>query len=152
MTPRRIPRLPRRAAGRSSCANSDGEEIADLSDCRPNEIRNAAFAYYPHLGRLAAYCKEHYDEDICLQRAANIVGLERTYFCTFFHEKVGVHFNWWLANLRIDDAKRRIKANNRSISSIAFEVGFNSLATFERTFKRCTGTTASQYKNQVRPC
>ena len=123
-----------------------------MSDCRPNDVRDAAFAYYPHLGRLAAYCKAHYHEDICLQQAANIVGLERTYFCTFFHQKVGVHFSCWLAILRIDDAKGRIRTDNRSISSIAYEVGFNSLATFERTFKRCTGITASQYKNQVRPC
>ena len=123
-----------------------------MSDCRPNEVRDAAFAYYPQLGRLAAFCEKHHHEDICLQQAANIVGFERTYFCTFFHQKVGVHFNCWLAIQRIDDAQRRIRANNRSISNIAHEVGFNSLATFERTFKRCTGITASQYKNQVRPC
>jgi len=104
------------------------------------------------LGRLAAFCQVHYDEQISLQRAANIVGLERTYFCTFFHQKVGVSFNSWLATLRIDAAKRRIRADHRSISCIAHDVGFNSLATFERTFKRCTGITASQYKNQVRPC
>ncbi len=123
-----------------------------MSDCRTNEVRDAAFAYYPRLERLAAFCKEHCHEDICLQRAANIAGLERTYFCTFFHQKVGVCFNCWLALLRIDDAKGRIRADNHSISSIAHEVGFNSLATFQRTFKRCTGKTASQYKNQVRPC
>ena len=123
-----------------------------LTDCRPNEVREAAFAYYPRLRRLAAFCREHYHQDICLQRAANIVGLERTYFCTFFHQKVGVCFNCWLGILRIDGAKRRIRADNRSISSIAHEVGFNSLATFERTFKRLTGMTASQYKKQTRPC
>jgi AraC-like DNA-binding protein len=127
-------------------------EIAKLSDCRSIEVRDAAFAYYPQLGRLAAFCKEHYHEDISLQQAANIVGLERTYFCNFFHQKVGVCFHCWLALLRIDDAKGRIRADNRSISSIAYAVGFNSLVTFERTFKRCTGITASQYKNQVRPC
>ena len=123
-----------------------------MSDFRSNEVRDAAFAYYPRLGHLAAFCKEHHREDICLQQAADIVGLERTYFCTFFHQKVGVCFNCWLAILRIDDAKRRIRADNSSISSIAYDVGFNSLATFERTFKRCTGVTASQYKNWVRPC
>ena len=103
-------------------------EIAELNDCRSSDVRNAAFAYYPQLGRLAAFCKEHYHEDICLQRAANIVGLERTYFCTYFHQKVGLHFNSWLAILRIDDAKGRMRADNCSISSIAHAVGFNSLA------------------------
>ncbi len=123
-----------------------------MSDCRSNEVRDAAFAYYPRLGRLATFCEEHHREDICLQQAADIVGLERTYFCTFFHQKVGVCFTDWLAAIRIDDAKRRIRANNHSISRIAHEVGFNSLTTFERTFKRCTGITASEYKSQVRPC
>ena len=122
-----------------------------MTDCRSNYVRDAAITYYPGLARLAAFCNENYREDICLQLAASIVGLERTYFCTFFHQKVGVCFNCWLAILRIDAAKVQIKANNRSISSIAYEVGFNNLSTFERTFKRCTGMTASQYKNQVRP-
>ena len=123
----------------------------ELSDYRLNEVRDAAFAYYPRLGRLARYCKAHYREHICLQRAADVAGLERTYFCKFFHQKVGVSFSYWLAMLRIDDAKKRIRTDNRPISSIALEVGFNSLATFERTFKRCTGLTPSQYRNQVRP-
>ena len=123
-----------------------------MSDCRSDGVRDAAFAYYPQLRRLAEFCNEHYDEDICLQRAASITRLERTYFCTFFHEKVGVCFNCWLGLLRIDHAKKRIRKDNSAISDIAHDVGFNSLSTFERTFKRLTGMTASQYKKQIRPC
>ena len=93
-----------------------------------------------------------YREDIGLQQAADIVNLERTYFCKFFHEKVGVCFNCWFSILRIERAKEHLRTRNYPIYTIVNKVGFNSLSTFERTFKRCTGMTASQYRKQIRPC
>ena len=123
-----------------------------MSICRSSNVSNDAFAYYPQLGHLLAFCDEHYDEDICLQRAASITGLERTYFCTYFHKKVGVCFNCWLSILRIERAKKYLQAGSYAISIVANKVGFKSLSSFERTFKRRTNMTASQYRKKVRPC
>jgi AraC-like DNA-binding protein len=127
-------------------------ELAKLSACESVKVREEAFNYYPKLHRLADFCNENYREEISLQRAANIVNLERTYFSAYFHKKVGVCFNCWLAILRIEHAKEHLKDGGYTISTIANKVGFETLCTFERTFKRCTNMTASQYRNQVRPC
>lgn len=123
-----------------------------MSGCHADEVRAEAFAYYPQLDRLAAYCNENYTEDISLVRAAEIAALERTYFCTFFHNKVGVCFICWLGLLRVAKAKEKIRHSNGSLTSIAHDVGFGSIGTFQRTFKRSTGMTASAYRKQVRPC
>jgi two-component system response regulator YesN len=123
-----------------------------LSVCRSDKVLEEAFTYYPKLRRLADFCNENYFEEICLQQAADIANLERTYFSSYFRKKVGVCFNCWLAILRIEYAKEHLRDGDQTISTIANKVGFETLGTFDRTFKRCTNMTASQYKKQVRPC
>ncbi len=124
---------------------------AELSACRPHKIREDAFTYYPKLERLAEFCEQNYREEISLQKAASLVNLERTYFCAYFHEKVGVCFSCWLSNVRIESAKKYLQNGGYSISVVANKAGFQSISTFERTFKRCTNMSASEYRKHVRP-
>jgi len=100
---------------------------------------------------LHKFCHENFHQDISLQCAADICWFERTYFCTYFHLKVGVCFKYWLGLLRVTHAKQLIKTNNQAITNIAYDAGFNSLSSFERTFKRSTGMTPMEYKQLMKP-
>lgn len=122
-----------------------------MAECRATDINDRAFSYYPRLARLKAYCITHYDEEISLQQAADIAALERTYFSGYFHRKVGVCLGCWLASLRINHAKSCMQGSDLPITRIAFDVGYNNLWSFERAFRRCTGMSARQYKDSVRP-
>ena len=44
-----------------------------------------------------------------------------------------------------------IKANDSSITHIAYEVGFGDLRTFERAFKKYTRMTPMEFKKSARP-
>ena len=120
--------------------------------CSSEAVNEAAFSYYPQLEQLHQFCQDHYQQKINLQCAADICGLERTYFCTYFRLKVGVNFKCWLGLLRVAHAKQFIKTNNQTITSIAYEAGFSSLSNFERTFKRSMGMTPIEYKQLMKPC
>lgn len=122
-----------------------------MAACHVADIDNRAFSYYPRLARLKTHCMARFDEETSAQQAAVITSLERTYFSRYFHDKVGVCFGCWLASLRIDRAKSCMQVSDLSITSIAFDVGYNNLWSFERAFRRCTGMTPRQYKNSVRP-
>ena len=122
-----------------------------MSNCSYEAVNEASFSYYPQLEQLHEFCQEQFRQNISLQRAADICGFERTYFCTYFHLKVVVCFKCWLGLLRVAHAKQLIKANNQAITSIAYEAGFGSLANFERTFKRSTGMTPIEYKQLMKP-
>jgi AraC-like DNA-binding protein len=50
---------------------------------------------------------------------------------------------------RISDAKRLLKETDVSVRTVAEEVGFNSLATFNRVFKEMTGTTPGQFRQEI---
>lgn len=113
------------------------------------EIRENAFQYYPPLRKVKRYVEENYSQVITLSTAAEIAGMERKYFSTFFHRRVGIVFRFWLMWFRIQEAMRLLESENNSITQIAFNVGFTDLRTFERAFRRCTGTTALEFKKRV---
>jgi AraC-like DNA-binding protein len=117
----------------------------------PTQIREPAFSYYARLGRVRDYVKQHYHERVALSTAAQVAGLEPSYFSRFFHERSGVKFSDWLMFIRITEAKRRIAAGNTAISHVGSAVGYRDLRTFERAFLRCAGETPTAFKQSVRP-
>lgn len=114
------------------------------------QINERAFEYYAPLGRVKQYVRDNSAENISLEQVAQIAGMERKYFSTFFHKKVGICFRYWLMGVRIVNAISIMEHENRSITQIAFETGFRDLRTFERAFKRCTGFTPREFKNRIR--
>lgn len=115
------------------------------------EINWRSFEYYPPLDRIKRYTEEHYQEEIPLPCAAEVAGMEATYFSAFFRKKIGIRYTDWLACLRVAHAIRLLKSRDQPIAEIAQAVGFNDLRTFERAFKRVTHTTARRFKARVRP-
>jgi len=58
-------------------------------------------------------------------------------------------FNEFVNGYRVNEFKERIlnpDMNNLTIAGIAFECGFNSQATFQRTFKELTGQSPSEFR------
>lgn len=113
------------------------------------QINAWAFEYYAPLRRVKQYIEDNYSEHISLEKAAQIAGMERKYFSTFFHMKVGVCFRYWLMGLRIGKAISIMETENYSITQIAFQIGYLDLRTFERAFKRCTGLTPTEFKREL---
>ncbi len=123
---------------------------SDLS-AKARAINWRSFDYYPPLGRIKQYTEEHYREGIPLPCAAEVAGMEATYFSAFFRKKVGIRYTDWLCCLRISHAMRMIENRDRPIAEVAMAVGFSDLRTFQRAFKRVTHMTAREYKGKVRP-
>ena len=117
---------------------------------QPEKIDYRAFHYYLRLGKVKRYVDLHYRDPLNLNVVAAVAGLERTYFSKFFHEKTGVCFHDWLNWVRVNHAIELMPLDDRSITEIALEVGFQDLRTFERAVEKCTGHTPSSMKNRLR--
>lgn len=64
------------------------------------------------------------------------------------NQHIGKNFNDFVNQYRVDAAKIKLadqNFNQYTIAAIAYECGFNSLATFQRCFKQFSGITPSQY-------
>ena len=115
------------------------------------QIQDELFGYYAALQRVQEYVAENLPHQISLGEAAAVAGMERKYFSTFFHRKVGVCFSHWLVWVRVTEAKRLMQYRDFSITEIALIVGFNDLRTFERGFKSCTDMTPREFRRSVQP-
>lgn len=98
--------------------------------------------------KVISYISTHYTEDITLEHTANKFGYNPKYLSHALHALTAVNFRELLALYRINRAKELlIKSKEKSISEIAFDCGFTAQNTFNRTFKKMTGTTPLAYRN-----
>ena len=81
--------------------------------------------------------------------AAQIAGLERAYFSKRFRSVMHVSFSSWNARVRVDEAKRLLRAIDLSITAISASVGYDDVTTFERVFKRLEGTCPREHRRRI---
>lgn len=93
--------------------------------------------YYLHL---------HYKEELALEDIASYLYYNKNYLCSLLKAQTGQSFIDLLHEVRIFHACALLKATDKTINEIAFEVGFNSLETFFRVFKNLKGIPPSEYR------
>jgi len=89
---------------------------------------------------------EHYMKDISLEDVALFTGFSKYYFSRIFKEFTGIAFSDYLAVKRVNAAADLLIRTNHSIRKITNEVGFGSVATFNRVFRAHKNCTPSQFR------
>ena len=97
------------------------------------------------LTKVMQFLNTNYQRKIELENVAEIANLHPAAFCRFFKEKSGKSLSEYVNDLRIGYACRLIIDGKLSVSQISFESGFNNLSNFNRTFKKHTGFTPTNY-------
>jgi two-component system, response regulator YesN len=107
--------------------------------------------YYPALKRVDEFVHQHPSQQIRLADAARVACMERKYFSAFFREKTAVRFREWIALIRIERAMNLMRGQDQPVTRIGLAVGYKDVRTFERAFKRLTGTTPRDFRASIRP-
>jgi AraC-like DNA-binding protein len=87
------------------------------------------------------YLEENHTQDISLEQISKEVNISRFYFSRLFRKTTGMNFNAYLNRLRADKAEELIRNTRKPIIEIAYETGFLSIRTFNRSFKAIKGFT-----------
>lgn len=95
--------------------------------------------------KLLDYIDLHYDTDIPLTKAAEILGYDAFHCSKTFKAITGVSFITYLNTVRIGKSLDMLKNDDRNILDIALDCGFNNARTFNRVFKEITQMTPSEY-------
>lgn len=77
---------------------------------------------------------------------AKHVGITEHQLSRIVNGSFGKNINEFVNGFRIEEAKKRLSSEPTSITVIAFEVGFNSIASFNRVFKEMMGCSPTEYR------
>lgn len=105
----------------------------------------------PHVATLKALLEDgHVHREMRLNRArlAKKVGIGEHHLSRLINHHFKMSFNDLVNGYRIEEAKRRLKEEATPVTAIAFEVGFNSIASFNRVFKRRVGVSPTEYRSR----
>lgn len=90
--------------------------------------------------------RDRRDSNIDFDGLAREVGLSRPHFFKQFKKHVGVSPNIFLNTLRTEHAISVLMGSERSVTDIAFDLGFSSQAAFSRFFLTNVGIAPSEYR------
>ena len=93
------------------------------------------------------YIINNFNKNITLKDVADEVFLSQNYLSELFKKEIGEGFYDFLSNYRIKKAKEILLTTNLKVYEIAKNVGYNDSITFGRAFKKITGTTPNNFRN-----
>ncbi len=108
-----------------------------------------ASEYLERLHRFMDLERPHLDSGITLPALAKRLATSTHHLSQVINEQLHQNFFEFINSRRIAEAQQRLAdpANlNINLTEIAFEVGFNSISSFNAAFKKHAGVTPSQYR------
>ncbi len=100
--------------------------------------------------KLLRFMEEHIaDEDLKIEELAEAVHMGRTVFYGKIKALVGMSPSDFLRRLRMQRAEELIARSKMNFSQIAFRIGFSDPKYFTKCFKKETGMTPSEYRQQA---
>jgi transcriptional regulator GlxA family with amidase domain len=92
-----------------------------------------------------------YAEPLGVPELAGIAGMSAAHFIRSFRAAFGETPHRYLQRRRVERSMFLLRETERSVTDICFEVGFNSLGTFSRTFREIVGESPLAFRRGSAP-
>lgn len=92
------------------------------------------------------FIEQNYHNGITLGEIADKVEIHKVYLSKIFKNQTGKNVSDFILELRIDKAKKLLLTTNDKIYEISEKVGYNYVQQFSYDFKRVTGKTPLEFK------
>ncbi len=96
------------------------------------------------------YLQARYSGTITLEELSERFFLSVPYLCRLFKQTTGFTIIEYLNTIRVQEAQRRLRESSDSVTRIAEDTGFDSIAHFGRVFKAIAKRSPLQYRKQNR--
>ncbi|HEY1084481.1 MAG TPA: AraC family transcriptional regulator [Prosthecobacter sp.] len=105
----------------------------------PDAVRNAKIYIHAHLA-----------EPMTLEGVASAVNVSPFHFCKIFKRATGLTFTDFVNRARVEKAKRMLMRPAARITEVAYDVGFQSLSHFNRSFRRIASESPTEYRGRMK--
>ena len=100
----------------------------------------------PCVARARQFIYAHLHEPIAVGQCARAAGYCADHFGRIFRRATGRTFTGYVARARVERAQQLLADPHARVTEVAFAAGFQSLPTFNRTFKALTGHSPTAWR------
>ncbi|RBP38083.1 AraC-like DNA-binding protein [Roseimicrobium gellanilyticum] len=121
----------------------------ELSRISAVGCRASTTAVHSRMERVDEYLRKRIGRQIYLRDVATHVEMSPARLSRYFRLHIGKTFPAYLNSFRISRVCRLLRETDATVSEIAAECGFESMANFERQFRKLTGTSPRMYRRRA---
>jgi AraC-like DNA-binding protein/mannose-6-phosphate isomerase-like protein (cupin superfamily) len=99
------------------------------------------------LTHIYQYIQQHYGRSLEVRELADLANLSVPAFCSYFKKMTGQTFTDFVQEYRVNQACLLL-LTDASITEVSYSSGFNNLSHFNKTFRKITGHSPSEYRKQ----
>lgn len=104
--------------------------------------------YVERLNDILKYIDNHYKENITFNQICDNLNLSVPYLSYFFKKYIGVNFQTYYSNLRLERAVNELISSDNTVEQIAFDNGFANARSFVTIFKKKYNMLPSMYRKK----
>ena len=101
-----------------------------------------------NISLIVQYIAENHTKNITLKDISKLLGYDYNYVSRFFHSTFNMSFTNFLNIYRLETAIKLLEETNKKITDIALESGFQSVRSFNNSFRLKFGISPSEYKRK----
>jgi AraC-like DNA-binding protein/mannose-6-phosphate isomerase-like protein (cupin superfamily) len=121
------------------------KELIKIEETEVGEDKNKAS---DKIKKVIGFVEDHYDTDITVEDAAELINVTPSYFCRIFKASIGNTFVNFINNYRIMQAKQKLLKPEATITEVMYETGFSNYSYFNRVFRKYSGCSPTEYKQR----
>lgn len=104
--------------------------------------------YISRINRTLDYIERNITRSFTLDELAEISHFSKFHFNRIFHALISETPFQFILRVRLEKAAALLVYSQKSITDIAFQLGFTDISIFSRNFKNYFGTSPTQYRNK----
>ncbi|WP_436717788.1 AraC family transcriptional regulator [Roseiconus lacunae] len=125
---------------------SDGTIVGLVGVSQDVKIPDVDTDEFQHLADAINYARMHTAKSVSVSDMATIANMSRYQLDRRMRRVFGLTTGQWIIQLKIDVAQRRLQQTDKSIATIALDVGYSDQSAFTRQFKQATGLSPREYR------
>ena len=105
--------------------------------------------HHPIANQIASalnYIAQTYHADVTVEQLAKTCNLSTSYFRKVFRENLGISPQQYIIRVRLSMAEHLLSTTEKKILTISEEVGFKTLSSFNRLFKKAYGISPRNFR------
>lgn len=107
-------------------------------------------SYADLIQKAILYIHEHAKSKISLKDIAASLHVNACYLSSIFKKETGKAITIFIAELKMEDAKKLLENTNLAVTDICYQVGYDNPSYFTEVFKKTTGMTPKEYKSNFK--